>query len=119
MPTPYFSVYSGTKGHVDHFTNALRHEFKQIDFLNVRPGYVSTPMTFNQKPSFDTITVDECVNGIMRDVGHMENTYGHWKHQIQNYLIEYLPKWVSMWVYMNFEAKGTLEHCSKGRAQQK
>jgi short-subunit dehydrogenase len=102
-------VYSATKGLLDHFTNAIRHEFKNVDFINVRPGFVSTGMTLNKKKSFDTLTVDECVDGIIRDIGLVENTYGHWRHQIQNHFIEGLPLSLVHYVYMKSEVAKLLK----------
>jgi len=98
-PIPYDTLYSATKALNDFFSRALSIEFRQkIDFISLRPFWVSTPMAFDRKPGFDTITPKECAEGCLKDLGNKNYTWGHFKHEAQGILFHWLPEWTVLFV---------------------
>ena len=66
LPMAYYSTYNGTKALVDYFTLSVADEFKNIDFMSMKPYDVSTNMINCREPDFMTITREECVKGFFR-----------------------------------------------------
>jgi len=87
-PFAYMSVYGATKKFNDQFSKALAVEFKgRIDFLSLKPGFVSTNMLKTQ-PGGLVITAEQCVEGCLRDVGWQRETAGYWKHDVVAWIVK-------------------------------
>jgi 17beta-estradiol 17-dehydrogenase / very-long-chain 3-oxoacyl-CoA reductase len=96
-PLPYDAVYSASKAFTDFLSRALSVEYqKKIDIISLRPFYVSTKMVFNREPGIFTITPEECAEGCLEDLGYQYETYGHFKHAIQGFVWDIVPKWIVM-----------------------
>lgn len=81
-PTPYFSVYCGTKAYGNFLTSCLASEYPNIDILSFKPSEVSTNMTANKPEDIMTISTSACVEGLFNELGYTSSTYGHWKHEV-------------------------------------
>lgn len=82
-PTPHALIYSCTKVYLRYFSAGLREEVgDKIDILSVEPGVVSTDFEMNPDPNYFTATVDECVQGSMKELGRGIETHGARKHAL-------------------------------------
>jgi len=94
-PLPYDALYSSSKAFNDYLSRALSIEcHKKIDIISLRPFYVSTKMVFNREAGIFTITPEECAEGCLQDLGTHHVTYGHYKHAIQGFVWDIIPKWI-------------------------
>lgn len=93
FPLALSSVYSATKIFNDYLSRGIKSELigHKVDVLSVRPLYVATPMTRNTLKEFGEITVKESVKGALKCLGQDEFTYGHWKHELQAFIMNYIP----------------------------
>ena len=64
----------------------------------LQPFYVETKMIENAKKAkrtFATVSVEDCVNGALRDLGHEKTTYGPLKHDfvcnVLSTIMRYVP----------------------------
>lgn len=74
-------LYSATKVFNERFSMVKwYHHRDRIDHLIVKPGFVQTPLTDNRPIDLLTCTVDECVNGSLKALGHRLITFGATKH---------------------------------------
>lgn len=120
LPTPYFSLYSSTKAFMEAFNSTLKEEYRnKVDFLIVRPNFMSTNMNFNHKTGFETITPKDCVDGVLRDIGRSEVSNGNWKHHLLNGIYSEINESVMVWYYMNFMKGDLLKRCRIGREKMK
>jgi 17beta-estradiol 17-dehydrogenase / very-long-chain 3-oxoacyl-CoA reductase len=88
-PTGLFSLYGATKGFNHHFSKALSDEYKdRIDCVSIKPGFVSTPLMLGQK-GWNVITPETSVNVALKQLGHTNDTYGHWLHSLEAHLMAY------------------------------
>ena len=79
-------IYSATKRFNRHFAMAIAPKVKSlVDYLILKPGFVSTPLTDNRKIDAFTCDVDGCVNGTLKVLGQRPQTFGHWKHIIKGH----------------------------------
>jgi len=93
---PYVCMYSASKAFNDFLSRTLSIEYRnRIDFLSLRPGYVTSQMTY-RKTGFDTISPEECAEGCLRDLGRKDWTFGHWKHEIVGTFACLVPECVLM-----------------------
>lgn len=116
MPTPYFAIYSSTKAFMEAFTTTLREEYRgKVEFLVVRPNFMSTKMNFEAKVDFETIKPEDCVAGVLKDIGRSEESNGHWKHHFLNTLYSNLNQKLVAWYYMTFMGKALVDRCERGR----
>lgn len=94
FPMVLSSVYSSSKIFNDYLSRAIEAENKEtnLDLLSVRPLYVATPMTGLKPTALTTITPAECVSGSLNSLGQDSITYGHWKHDFEQLLLNYLPE---------------------------
>ena len=86
----YLSTYCGTKGYVDQLTRTVEYELRnnsnyKIDFLTLRPCYVSTKIINYRPLSFFTIKPNDCVSGCLDDLGYEITSGGHWRHQMEQW----------------------------------
>lgn len=82
IPFPGKEIYSATKLYNRFLTSGLSMmpETINVDFLSVKPGFVTTPLTDNRKEDNITCNTEECVNGALKALGHKRETYGATKH---------------------------------------
>ena len=94
-PIPYFGVYSATKAFNDYFSQGLSYEMKKkIDILSLLPMYVETKLSGQKLGQEGTVSVQQCVDGCLRDLGRTNVTFGHWMHKLQAYIASWVPNWV-------------------------
>lgn len=115
VPLAFYSVYSGTKALVDEFTRSIAIEYPEMDIMSLKPFDVSTKMIYFRKPDIMTITMKECVRGTLNDMGHQEDTYGHWKHKIQGALYEVVPSWLFNAIYKKWVAPDFFKEREEGK----
>jgi 17beta-estradiol 17-dehydrogenase / very-long-chain 3-oxoacyl-CoA reductase len=101
FPFPMKSLYSSTKIFDHYLTSALREEFKgsNVDFLSVKPLGVDTPMTQMPADGFSILTVKQTVISVLKDLTYENETYGHWLHKIQAFLINIVPGFI-LWPFL-------------------
>ena len=116
LPTPYYAIYSSTKAFMEAFTETLKSEYPdKIDFLIVRPNFMSTSMNFNAEPDFETIKPEDCVKGALKDLGKSYISNGNWKHHLLNTIYMNINKKMMNWYYIKFMGRGLIERCEEGR----
>ena len=116
LPTPFFAIYSSTKAFTEAFTKTLREEYKgKVEFLVVRPNFMSTAMNFFAKKDFETVGPEDCAKGVVKDLGRCEVSNGDWRHHVLNEAYQIVDEKVVAWVYMKFMGKGIVERCQLGR----
>lgn len=95
-PVPGVAMYCATKSFNFYLTRALAEEFANynIDFLCVKPLFADTPLSKMKANGIITITSEQSVTGALNDLGFEKETYGHWIHKIQAFLIGFIPKWL-------------------------
>lgn len=94
MPLVLSSMYSATKIFDAYLLKSIAYEnFKKsgnnrnlIDFLVVKPQYVDTPSRAGHKKEFKAISTEQCVTGVLQDLGYEIETYGHWSHCVKGVL---------------------------------
>ena len=80
-------IYSATKSFNRFFAMSMNPKVKSlVDYLILKPGFVTTALTDNRKSDFITCNVDECVNSTLKVLGQRQQTYGHWKHTIKGHV---------------------------------
>lgn len=52
----------------------------RMERLIIKPGWVSTPLTFNRKVDAFTATADQEASAILKSIGFTRETYGQFKH---------------------------------------
>lgn len=80
-PIPYVTVYGGTKAFDDYLARALAIEYQgKIDFMSLRPNWVSTKMSKKRFNKFDVITPNTCAKDGLSELGYETVTAGNWIH---------------------------------------
>ena len=80
MPVPGVLTYSCTKTFVDFLGRGLNYELRdQIDCISWQAGETSTNM-MRRPPGGRIVTTEVAVQGMLRDIGKEEMTYGCFKH---------------------------------------
>ena len=64
----------------------------KIDFLSLKPGFVSTPMTGHKEVDLNTCSVQEFVSAGLRNLGNTSHDEGHWKHQLNTFYYSLMPE---------------------------
>lgn len=74
--------YAASKVFCNYLSRGYSYVFgkEKIDFLCVKPGFVSTQMTGFKSLTRDTCTVGECVEGSLKVLGQKTETFGSKKH---------------------------------------
>ena len=62
-----------------------------VDYLIIKPGWVSTNMTNNKAVNSITTSVAEETDAILKSIGFTHETYGHPKHQGMMLAINAIP----------------------------
>lgn len=108
-PMPYLQVYAAAKAYVDRLSLSLNYEHPELDIISIRPGEVSTPMTFNKPLDLFTISAEKCAEGILDQMGQDTKSEGHWQHQLQGWLQSIAPEKLFNFVYVTFILPGELK----------
>ena len=93
----YFTMHGGagycsSKLYDDFLSRALAYEYrKKIDILSVKPNFVSTPLTRNMRGLL-VVNKNECAGGSLKALGNSDETFGHWLHHIEGYILSSIPQ---------------------------
>ncbi|KAL4473214.1 hypothetical protein ABPG72_015595 [Tetrahymena utriculariae] len=86
-PLAGFILYGASKLFNDYFSRALEEEYKgKLDVISVKPGWVATPMTDGMKKKQLEITPQQCVSSVLRQLGRVSVTAGHFQHEIATFV---------------------------------
>ena len=104
FPFAMKSIYSATKAFDHYMSIGLENELtgEKIDFLSVKPLEVATPLTGTEPDGFFIITPEQCVNAVLNDLGYESETYSHWGHKLQAYVINIIPRFLVYWFMKRF-----------------
>ena len=91
-PTPFLSIYAGSKTFVDLMSRSLQSEYqdKGIIIQSVLPSYVVTKLSKIRKPSFLVPSASSYVRGAMKTIGVESRTYGYWTHKLQGFVQDHI-----------------------------
>lgn len=97
FPFAMKSLYSATKIFNHYLSKGLQEEtnlnYPNIDWMSVKPLEVETVLSTTKADGFMVITPKQCAESILNDLGYEQETYTHWAHKIQAFvLINFLPK---------------------------
>lgn len=80
-PFPGKCSYAASKIFTKRLGLGLRLRNKEsIDYLILKPGFVSTPLTNNRKMDIFTSSADECAEGALKALGNRTETWGSNRH---------------------------------------
>ena len=113
-PFSYLGIYGATKAFNNQLSKGLAMEYQgKIDFLSLRPNYVSSKMT-KLKPGGFVISPRACAEGCLRDAGWDTETGGNWKHEGLEWLIRrILPQ-----SYIQKKSKGVMKRIEERKKKQ-
>jgi 17beta-estradiol 17-dehydrogenase / very-long-chain 3-oxoacyl-CoA reductase len=95
IPLPFRSVYAATKSYNYFLTKSLADEYENtIDFLSLKPLFVSTALTKMKSDGIYVISATQCVQGTLRDLGYEKVTFGHFYHKIQAFILNLIPEFL-------------------------
>lgn len=82
FPLPGKEIYAASKSYNRFLTCGLSmlKSSDKVDFLCLKPGFVTTPLTDFRKEDFITCNTEECVVGALKALGQKRETYGATKH---------------------------------------
>ncbi|CAD8203946.1 unnamed protein product [Paramecium pentaurelia] len=81
LPSPFVSVYSGTKAFTNYFTQSLALTSKNTDFLSATPLGISTKMLANRKGP-NIIESNEFVKNVINDLREGKtHSFGCYRHR--------------------------------------
>lgn len=94
----YAPIYCATKRYNDIQTRSIAKEFgDRIDVLSTKPGFVNSQLT-PRKEDWLTTVPSKFVKVVLRQLGHTNEIYGHWKHYLKERLMGvqelFPPKWL-------------------------
>lgn len=92
-PLVLSSMYCSTKIYDDYLIRTIGEENRgnNIDCISVRPQYVDTPSRKSHKREFSQVTPEECVLGVLSDLGYDFASLGHWSQCMQGIIFDLLP----------------------------
>ena len=93
-PCPYMTIFVSSKTFVHNLSLALSLEQninRKIDVLSLKVFQVSSNMIANRK-GFWILENKACAEGCLEKLGFENNTCGHWKHELINWIYENLPE---------------------------
>lgn len=70
-----------------------------VEIMCLQPHYVETKMiarSIEKKQDFGTVSVKDCVNGALRDLGYEVTTYGPRKHEFWGCFMSAILRYVSI-----------------------
>lgn len=93
-PCPYIAVFAASKAFVDSFSKGISLEGninKKIDVLSLKVFQISTNM-INKSKGFWILDPLECAQSCLKNLGYETSTFGHWKHELMNWIYNFLPE---------------------------
>ncbi|BHF76163.1 Inactive hydroxysteroid dehydrogenase-like protein 1 [Sparganum proliferum] len=96
FPTPYLSVYAGTKAFVVHFTASLAGELAGtcVKVQTISPGFVATAMTGLKRPTFFAPGASTFAASALSMLGVASETCGYFAHELFLTFVLALPAWL-------------------------
>lgn len=92
-PLLYLSPYSATKAFNDFFSRSMALEFgEKVDFLSLRPGYVTSNMSKLTEAGGFVLDRYECARGCLDKLGYVTETYGDPRHAVYARTFFMLPE---------------------------
>lgn len=86
LKRPGSIIYGPSKRFEDVLSRSVAHEVKaNIDMLSVRPLYFTSSMTEKAH-----LTSTDCAKATLDKLGYEDTTAGHWQHNLQATLIDWL-----------------------------
>ena len=99
-PFPYISLYSATKAFDHYVTEGLSYEYKDnIDVLSFQPATVITNATPNEKPSWSSCTVKDCVESALIDLGKRRTSHGCYNHELLAWAVRWVPETIRLHMF--------------------
>ncbi len=96
FPFAMKSLYSATKIYNHYLSVGLMEEtalYSNIDWLSVKPLEVETVLSTTKADGYMVITPKQCADAILDDLGYENETYTHWCHKVQAWVLKNLmPK---------------------------
>ena len=83
--------YSASKRFIQYYTEGQQKDpenVDRVDWILVRPAWVSTPMTGHRNLDIFTCTPADTVSGTLRCLGKVDIIYGSRKHELLGYFLE-------------------------------
>lgn len=89
-PSNFLPVYASTKAFNKFLSIGmnLNGRYPNIDFQCLAPGFISTAMINNVQKNILVSSADECANGSLRCLGHVNYCYGSIKSVIHGIFLE-------------------------------
>jgi len=79
----FTTAFGTTKSALIYFMNSLKHEHSdKIDFLTMTPLKFSTGKSFYAPLGMDCVAPDDCVRSALKSLGNVNQTFGHWRHEL-------------------------------------
>ncbi|KAL7057750.1 hypothetical protein AAHC03_016832 [Spirometra sp. Aus1] len=96
FPTPYLSVYAGTKAFVIHFTASLAGELAGtcVKVQTISPGFVATAMAGLKRPTFFAPSAPTFAASALSMLGVAGETCGYFAHELFLTFVLALPAWL-------------------------
>jgi 17beta-estradiol 17-dehydrogenase / very-long-chain 3-oxoacyl-CoA reductase len=117
FPFPMKSVYSATKIYNHFLSIGLMEETSlqsSIDWLSVKPLEVETVLSTTKADGIFVVTPKQCADSILNDLGHESETYSHWTHKIQAWvLLTLVPRSLFYFVVKRFWFKWFIKRDEK------
>jgi 17beta-estradiol 17-dehydrogenase / very-long-chain 3-oxoacyl-CoA reductase len=117
FPFPMKSVYSATKIYNHYLTIGLMEETSlssNIDWLSVKPLEVETVLSTTKADGVFVVTPEQCAYSILNDLGYESETYSHWTHKVQAWvLLTLVPRSVFYFVVKRFWFKWFIKRDQK------
>ena len=91
LPNILMFTYSMTKAFMIYFATMVNEESKgKVDILTALPGFVNTSLADFKRPSFDKISVETWVSGVLKDLGQNSQTNTSFIHEVLSGIAEIL-----------------------------
>lgn len=90
-----FIEYNAVKTFNNHHSLLMSEELKEnVDVLSVRPMWVATPLAKKTANWYHTITTEMLSNSVLNQLGHDNESFGHFIHEWQARAILNLPNFL-------------------------
>ena len=100
LPLVNSSMYCSSKIFDDYLLRSIAYENKgsNIDFISVKPQYVDTPSRKTHSKEFKPISSEDCVLGVLQDLGYDYVTNGHYSHCFKSVIFDYVPIFIQNFI---------------------
>ncbi|CAG2178446.1 unnamed protein product [Oppiella nova] len=91
-PVPLMTTYAATKAFITFLSEGLsvEYESKGVTIQTVMPSMTKTKLLHgSHRSSFFAVTPEDFVSSAINTVGIETLTFGHWKHKLLVYIIEW------------------------------